>query len=1173
MEKGLTSNMSEKRVVSPLIVKTHRNVSAIAVKFTGLSVSSTRFSLKKISIKKKELLRILKNTVTKYEGELLSFNNNEIMIVFGISIVHEDDTERAVYAALDITGVLERFNEENETNVSFCIGIDSGIVSVRRLDSKKKGSYKITGKTVTNAKRLAKIASNEILVNEIVYKKSKYLFEFEIFDQQGRINKTKSFVPYRVLGMKEVPGRKRASFELHSPLIGRDKEFRMVNKVLSNVMKGKSEVLSIKGEAGIGKSRLIDELKRVAKNNVNWLSGRCPSYGKGFPFWVFLEQIRSYLGVQDSNPECEPESIVSKRGEFVFKERMKEYLPYLCLFLSIKVLEHLQEKVMYLDAKSIRLQEFVSVKALFREIARDKPLVLYFEDMHWIDPESQELLKFLLEGLKNEPVLFLIETRPAEGTGFYKIEKGIKKKIGKRYKEIYLKKLSIENAKKLIKSLLKTSEPIQEVSSLILEKSEGNPLYIEEIIRSLIELGVLKEKKKKWRLTKNVSSFKVPDTIDTIIRSRIERLPIDVQEVLGQASVIGKNFLRKVLFSISGKKDLQDNLNLLEEREFIQKKDTSHSITQFSTDAEYQFRHILIKDVVYSKLRKTKRKEIHKKIAMTMEDFSKEKIDDYFELIAYHYYNAEIIDKAYDYYRMAGDRARKLYNNNVSIECYKKAIELHRKLFSEKGEDLAELYEEMGDVEEVKAKYDNAIQDYKTAFGYYKNIEKKARLMSKIGQILRQKGEIDDAISTYKRVTQMLKDSPDSVVLSEMLINYAFVLADGKNDFKKARSVIEKALKKLDKRKERRIFARGLTTLGNTFLLENDYDKALEHHEKALRIYEQLEDKKGIVITSNNIGNLYNDKGEFDTALEYYERGLSTSQYIGYKNGIGVLSGNIGTVFWKKGKFDTALEYCKVYLSVSEETGDRMGIGRASSKIGTIYFDKGQLETALGFYKKYLLISEEVGDKLGIGIALSDIGSIFHNKGEFDKALSYYKKYLNLTRKIGYKPGIGVAHCNLGILYYDKGKFDTAKKYLKKAEKILLDVKDSLNLLQVYVSLSELHTAKGNLASAIKFSEKALSLVKKTGAREKEVIALRALGKALSKKDFVKAIFYLEQSVSIAEELKMPLDIAQSSFELAKILKDAGKAKEAKKYIGSARKIFKETGAYGWLEKLREKKK
>ena len=1106
------------------------------------------------------LFENLREIVYKYEGTVEKFTDDYIMVLFGARITHEDAPERAVYSALEMLNALDRFNEEYGMNLSINIGVNSGVMIVDR-------GYTTTGDPINLAGQLMQMATDDIMVSESVYKSTAYLFEMDILKPVSIKKRAGEIIPYRVIGTRESPMPKHGAPELCAPLIGRDKEFKVMKLTLDKVMKAKSVVLSVNGEAGVGKSRLIEEFKKSTHNKVNWLSGRCLSYGKTFPFWVFLEQIRSYLGLSDFDLELESKRKLGGKAEDLFKERLDEYLPYLCVFLSIKVLEHLREKVKYLDPESLRLQEFISIQALFRDIAKNKPLILYFEDMHWIDPESLELLKFLLDGLKDAPIFFLIETRPEQETGLYNIRESIQVLFKEGYTEIDLKTLSANNAKTLIQNLLKMPEHLHDVSSLILEKSEGNPFYIEEIVRSFIESGVLKRNNGGWQITKDISSFEVPDTVDVVIRSRIDRLPHEAKEVLGRASVIGKSFPYKILSSISGKNHLRKNLNFLEDREFIVKKTDSSSTSGLSPDTEYRFRHILIRDVAYKGLLQKKRKEIHRKIAGCIEDIFKEKIEDYYELLAYHYYNAEILEKSYDYYKKAGDEAKKRYQNNVAIECYTKAIEIHKNIFPE-NEKMAELFEKRGDVRKLRSEYYNALKDYESAFNFHTNIEKRAGIKRKKGQIFFQKGEYDKAISFYTEAINMLKNIPESPVLSDTLLDYAFLLSDGKSNYERAEKIIEQALTQIDRTKEAKIYAYGLNILGVTSRLKGNYDKALNHGQKALAIYEELNDKKGIGKSSNNIGLVHKNKGELDTALNYYKRDLAISEEIGDKKEICAASCNIGVVYHLKGELDTALKYYKRYFTISEETGYKKGISVASNNTGVIYQNNGELDTALKYYKICLAISDEIGDKRGISLASCNIGVVYHLKGELDTALKYYKRDLAASEAIGDKAGIGNACLNIGKAYTEIEKFDEAKKNLERAEEIITEMGERISLSEVFAAFSELNIAQENNESALRFAKKAYSLAKEMESKGQEVFALRSIGKALSKKNPKKAIYYLKKSVSLAKKQKMQLEFAISSYELAKVIRNTKEIREAEKYTKEAKGIFKKSGANGWLKKV-----
>ena len=1213
-----------------------KNVTVLFADISGFTALSEKLDPEEVTDLINRCFKVLIDAIYKYEGTIDKFIGDCIMALFGAPITHEDDPERAVHTSLEIMSALDLFNGEHGTNLSIHIGINSGKVIAGGVGSDLRMEYTVMGDTVNLASRLMDLAKDEIIVSESIYKKTGYLFEIHKLKPVKVKGKTKKVIPYRVIGIKEMPKRKRGISELYSPLVGRQKELTSIKSVVKSVIKGNSAVLVIQGEAGVGKSRLIEELIEATSKKVLWLSGRSFSYGTTIPFWVIREQIRNYLCISERGRELESAKLLKKSAKKLFGKKINEYLPYLSTFLSIKVPKQLEKKVKYLDFESLRLQEFVSVKVLFRTISRKKPIILYFEDLQWIDPESIELLRFLLDGLRNVPVLFLFETRPPKKGGSFLIKSFITKISNKRYLKINLKPLDHNETNELIQNYLCKKGYPQNLPGLIHEKSEGNPFYIGEIILSLIGSGLLKKGKELLNSDEDIGYFEVPETVEAVIRSRIDSLTSKPKDVLGNASVIGRNFHYQILSHIINLKNIYIPLKILEQGEFIKKKKFKRPFypnsgteekyilppkSRLLTDLDYVFKHTLIRDVTYKGILKKKRREIHQKIAIYLEEKFRDKLEDYYKLLGNHYYHAEIFAKSLKYYKKAGDNAKKFYLNNIAIECYTKAIEIYKKILPDEKEKMAELFEKNGDVKVITAEYDKAFKYYQTAYDYYKDIEKKSEIKRKIGNIFSYKSEYDKAISFYEESIEMLKAKPSSPVLFETSMYYAFLLSVGKSEHSRAEKITEQILEKIKKKKKHKIFAQALNNLGAISYNRGDYDKALKHYQKTLTIFETLNNKKGIATASKNIGVVYSHKGELEKALEHYKKHLTISEEIGDKREIGTASNNIGILYWNKGNLDIALRYYKKHLDIAEEIGDKRGIGAASNNIGLVYWNQGNLDAALKYYKRYLTISEEIGFKIGIGRASGNIGGVYHHKGALDTALKYYKRHLAISKKIGRKLEIGIASNNIGAVYRDKGKLKTslsyynrylsiseeigykmgigialiglgsvykdcgkivmAKKHLKKAEKTLIEIGDKINLAEVFICQSELNSTIKDYKLALSFGEKSLSLAREANVKPQEILALRAIGTALFKvskkkiengkqkkqatyQNVKESIHYLKKSISLAKKQNMRLELAKSLYKTAKILSEIGKKKEGEKYLKEAKIIFQKAGVKNW---------
>jgi class 3 adenylate cyclase/tetratricopeptide (TPR) repeat protein len=1149
------------KILAAKIGGERKKVTVVFTDVSGFTALAEKLDPEEVRELINSLFRELIEVVYKYEGTIDKFIGDCIMALFGAPLVHEDDPERALHTALEIMGAVERFNEKRQIDLSVHIGINSGTVVVGGVGSDLRMDYTVMGDTVNVASRLMELAKNdEILVSESVQRITEYLFNMEKLRPVSVKGKTEKIVPYRVVGIKEKPQRKRGIAELSSPLVGRIKEFSLLRSAVEYLNENKAEVISLIGEAGLGKSRIIEEVKRETGDKAVWMGGKCFSYDKTFPFSVFLDQLRSYCEINelDSNPAAREK--LRHWVQYFLKEKADKYFTYLCLFLSIDVPVELKDKVKHLDPKSLRLEMYVSIKAFLKEMTKAKPVVLYFEDMHWIDPESVDLILFLLDVLKNEHILFLFETRPEQETGFYRIRQAIQMIYKKRYTEIRLPPLSTVDVTTLVVNLLSIPGLPSDPLSLIFEKSEGNPFYIEEILRSFIDQGLLKQKRETWQFVSDVSSFEVPDTVEAVIRSRVDRLASEPREVLEHAAVIGRSFPYPILFCNTIVKKIEKSIEILNTSEFITKIDTP----------EPEFRHILIRDVAYNGLLIKKRREIHKKTAECIEKIFKKKIEDYYEILAYHYYNAKIYDKSYEYYQKAADQAKESYHNDVAIKCYTRAIEVYTKVYSDVDRvHMAKLYEKRGDVRELKSEYDCVFDDYEHAFECYSDIEQRANIKRKIGKIFFNKAEYTTAISCYENAMKIVKDVPNSVIVAEILIDYAWLLAHGKGDYKQAEKRIVDAFKNIDERKNPRVYARGLKNLGYIAFRKGDYDQALQYYKKTMSIMTQFNDKKDIGGMYNNLGLVYFSKGEFDDALTYYQKGLNILQEIDHTMGIAKASLNIGLLYRNKGELDTALDYYQKCLAVSEEVGDKNAIGVAYNNIGGIYNSRGEFTTAMKYYQQHLATSEEIGNKNGIGTASHNIGDVYRAWGDIENALKFYTRHLTISEELDDKMGIGHAYIKIGAIYREKKEFEQSMDYLKKAEKLLSETGHKIGLSEVYTSISELYTEQKKYKDACKCAEKAQSLAKKVGAGSREIPALRAMGRALSECDAEKAKTVLEQSIELAEKEGVNWDLALSHYELAKVLYTRGNIDEAKQHSNKAKKIFENSGAQAWLEKIK----
>ncbi len=775
-------------------------------------------------------------TIHKYEGDL-------VIALFGLHESHEDDPERAIKASLEMMVVMPEINDtlskklKTKTDLGLHIGINCGTVVAGEVGSSHKKEYTVMGDIVNLASRLKDTAKRgEIIVSEPVFRQSRYLFEYEALapvSLKGIEETVKIFKPLKI---KEKPDPKRGIQGLYSPLVGRDKEFNILKEKVKELQQGRGGVIFITGEAGLGKSRLYKELKESInapehKNignvipakagiQITVLEARCLSYGETLTYQPFLQILENILGITDVDSIKLVQERLIKGTEKIFSDEYKEIVPYLGYLFSIRFSDELDEKVKYLPPEALKLQILLSIRRLLLTLAKKQPLILVIEDYHWIDSASLELLEFIFEAPEfyqklQPPLLLICLSRPEKEKECYRTQERLKNRLGDNFQEIILSPLDERASTRLTYNLLKIPGIPEEFKDKILSKAEGNPFYIEEILRSLIDAGILVFESGIWHLTSNISFVSIPDTVQAVIASRLDRLESDVKNVLQTASVIGRIFYERVLKYVSGIDNLMLSLYLatLEEFEYIQKLESrklktemeyipKSKISNLKSEIEYVFRHPLIQEVVYNSLLKKRRKELHNRIGECIEKLFAEWLDDFCELLSLQYYSAENWVKAYEYSLRSARKAKSGYLNKQAIEFYDWAIKSLR------------------------------VQEY---------------VLQNIGVIYANFGDYELALEYYNRSLKISEEIGARLSQGNCLNNIALVCIE-QGELQRARECLHKAERITKEIGEREVLRRIMISFGELILAESGgkgVKTAVTYAEKAMKIAEELKSKIG----------------------------------------------------------------------------------------------------------------------------------------------------------------------------------------------------------------------------------------------------------------------------------------------------------------------------------------
>jgi len=592
------------------------------------------------------VLEHMMEAVHRYEGTVSNVMGDGIMALFGAPLAHEDHAVRACYAALRMQDVVRQYTEQVRrrygAEVQVRVGLNSGEVVVRSIGSDLRMDYSAVGQTTHLAARMEQLALPG--TTRLTAETLKLAEGFVQVKPLGAIPVKGMAEPrevFELVGGSAVRTRLQAARERGlTRFIGRAVEIEQVRLAAELARGGRGQIVAIVGEAGVGKSRLLHEFIHSHYSH-GWLvlESSSVSYGKTTPFLPVADLLRAYLRIEDRD---DARSIRAKIiGTLLALDRaLESVVPAMAWLLDAM---ELGDPFLNLDPAQRRKRAVEGVKALLIRESRVQPLIVGFEDLHWIDAETQSVLDALVESIPTAAVLLAVNYRPE-----YRHAWSAKT----FYRQLRIDPLPPESADKLLETLLGTHDSVQPLKQLLIRRTEGNPLFLEESVRTLVESRALSGGAGAYRLDRDLGSIQIPATVQAILATRIDRLRPELKRVLQAASVIGKDVPFMVLEPIAEMSgdDLRSALQELQTAEFL------YEITLFP-NLEYTFKHALTHEVTYGSLLQDRRRALHAHIVDAIERLNAERLAEHVELLAHHAVRGEVSDKAARYLREAGTKA------------------------------------------------------------------------------------------------------------------------------------------------------------------------------------------------------------------------------------------------------------------------------------------------------------------------------------------------------------------------------------------------------------------------------------------------------------------------------------------------------------------------------------
>ncbi len=622
--------------------------------------------------------------VHRYEGTVNQFLGDGFMALFGAPIALEDHARRAVLAALDIQRVLaERAPAMLDAGdrLGLRIGLNSGAVVVGKIGDNLRMDYTAIGDTTNVAARLQALADpGTVLASESVVRATAPWVDFEALGLKELKGKAEPVPVWRAVSAhRDRRGADAAGPGATAvPLVGRDVELATIRARIDRLAAGEGGILTISGDAGLGKSRLAAEAVRLARERgFDCVEGSCLSFGRTISYWPFREAIRRHFGIGEDDPEDVAWSRLRFGVEWLFPDGVEDLLPYLGTLLALRLPAEFVERARYLDGGAMGNQIFRSSLRLLERMAQQRPVVLVLEDWHWADDSSVDLLLHLLTLATRSSILFMVALRPVEGGRAQALQETIDAdvELRARHTVIELAPLGSEDTARVAENLLAGGALPAAVRGELLDRAAGNPFYMEEIVRALIASGAMVRRADtgQWETTSLLAATPLPTTIEGIIVGRIDRLEDEVKQVLKAAAVVGRSFFYRVLKAVT-----QAGMALEEDLAKLQRADLVHERRRLP-ELEYVFQHPLLQQATYNSLLDERRRELHRKVGQTMETLFAGQIEEFYPMLAHHFAQAGDWGKAQHYLFLAGDQAGRIAADAEALEHYRDAL-----AFSEK---------------------------------------------------------------------------------------------------------------------------------------------------------------------------------------------------------------------------------------------------------------------------------------------------------------------------------------------------------------------------------------------------------------------------------------------------------------------------------------------------------
>lgn len=1005
-----------------------RPVTMLFADLSGFTALSEARDPEEVAMLVDRCLGAMAEAIYRYEGVVDKYIGDCVMALFGAPVAHENDPERAIHAGLDMRQRLVGINEElaagrageREPLLSFHIGINTGVVVAGAVGHDRRREYTVLGDAVNVAARLEAAAGRgEIVVGPETYRRTRHAFAFDPLGELDLKGKATPLSAYRVRGTLDSPAPSRGleALGLTTALVGRDDEMAQLLTAFERMLRGRAQVVSLIGEAGAGKSRLLREFfarlgadARLSDEQVSVRSANCSALGEeayGVLATIFRD---AYQVAPDDSPGVVRQKVAT--GLAVLggdEDRLRQMGTLVGHVLGVGLADPRQRHV---EPEQLKRLLFLAVRDVLELRLQRGPLMLIVEDLHWADAASVELLRFLVDRLSDRRLMVLVTHRPSFDAAVLVAGRA-------SHTAIRLAPLSASDGQALLASFFGESlgRIPADLRTLIVERAGGNPFYLEEIVRDLVEAGVLVPGADGWACTAGVAMSDVPPTVEGVLLARLDRLAPGARRCIQEAAVLGVSFDEQLLRAVASEPEAVDlHLDLLHEAELVEEL---RSPPGGAAVRRYGFAHALVQEVAYNSLLQQRRADLHGRVAATLEQRCAgrpERIED-LEALGHHFSLSADRARGARYLLAAGDWARAIYANEDAARYYLRALTTleHCDPTTTRLERLA-ARERLGDVLGPVGRREEALGHYVAVLEACEETGDRpaqARLRRQIAALHWAAGDRDRALAYYQTGLALLEGQVEHIELAHLyqeIGRLAFRSGEHCEAIEWARRALELAERLAASEPESRKEAAGAIaqahgTLGVALARSGAVEEAVAQIERSVAVAEQFDLLQVACRAYANLGVLYSTLDP-ERAIATSRQGLELARKIGdlslqpwlYAN----LAGAYCTFTGQCGA--EGIEAAETAIELDRQLGQRDHLAVPLIILGQIYQCNGEPEPALRHYREALGLAEEMREPQLLFPCYDGLATLHLDLGDEARAEQYMRKARQVCEEAGLEP-------------------------------------------------------------------------------------------------------------------------------------------------------------------------